>query len=127
MTVAVASATTPALTEGHEAPLSVDLSGNLRQKSSPITGTPAQTSVSVTASDTPLLAANASRKYLMIQNQDAANPIYVATDGLASVADGTCTKVVAGGTLIFEGNYVPTDIVKAIATGGTVVTHVTEG
>lgn len=90
-------------------------------------GTPVETAVPVLITSTLVLAANANRTYLMIQNQDAANPIWVSCDGLAAVADATCTKIAAGGSLIFENGYIPTGIINAIATGGTVNTHVREG
>jgi len=68
-------------------------------------------------------AANPNRRYLMIQNKDAANPIYVR-QGVSQNQGGT--KIVAGGNYEWEIN-VPTNYVFVYATGAAVLVNVVEG
>lgn len=66
----------------------------------------------VTNASAQLLAANASRRFLMIQNKDAAGNIFVTLDGsAATTANGV--KIVPGGSLILD-IYTPTGAVMAI-------------
>lgn len=83
------------------------------------------TTVSVLITNTALLVANPSRRYLQIQNQDATNPIWVRCDGVAATADGNAVKIAAGLTWIPLG--VPIGACAGISTGGTVITNITHG
>ena len=71
----------------------------------------------VTTASTALLAASTARRYLLIQNKDAAVDVYVTFDGLAAtVAKGV--KIPAGGSYELQG-YVPTGAVNAITAAGS--------
>jgi hypothetical protein len=88
------------------------------------TGTPTETAVSVAASTTDVLAANANRKMLLLIN-DSTNTIYVKFSGDASLNTGTRLNA-NGGSILFD-RYVPTSAVKAIATVAGSTLLVTEG
>lgn len=63
----------------------------------PIGNNHTQAAVTVTNASGALLAANANRRYLQIQNQDAAGTIWVRTDGGgAATADGACVQIGPG-------------------------------
>lgn len=66
----------------------------------------------VTNASAELLAANAARRYLLIQNNDAAGDIYVRLDG-GTATTGTGVKIAAGGSYELQG-YVPTGQINAI-------------
>ncbi len=71
-----------------------------------------QTIVTVTNASGQLLAANAARRYLLIQNNDAAGDVYVTLDGTAATtAKGI--KIAAGGSYECQG-FVPSGAVFAI-------------
>lgn len=69
------------------------------------------------AASAALLAANAARKYLAIQNQDATQSVYVRTDGGAAVADNTSVKIAPGQT--WEPPVPPVGAVNAIRGGAS--------
>ena len=84
-----------------------------------------QTTFAAGAASAEALAANALRRYLLIQNRDAANAAYVSLDGAAAtVADGV--EIPALGSLEISG-YVPTDAINAITAGAAVSLIVVEG
>lgn len=89
-------------------------------------GTPTQSAKSVTTSNAQLLAANSNRSYLVIQNQDTANPIYLNFGGTAAANSGSL-KIPAGGNYVAENGFIPTSAINAIATGGTVAVNTIEG
>lgn len=60
-----------------------------------------------------LLAANANRQYLLVQNNDTANNIFVQFGSAATVAAGV--RIIPGGYLLID-NCVPTQAINAIAT-----------
>lgn len=94
--------------------------------STPATGvTFTQTAAATLVTSTSLLASNAARKFLQIQNQDTANPIWVNCAGSAAVADGTAVKILANAT--WSPAIAPVGACAGIATGGTVVTSVVSG
>lgn len=59
-----------------------------------------------------MIAANAARRFLMVQNNDAAGNIYVRLDGGAATV-GTGVKIAPGASLILD-IYAPTGAVMAI-------------
>lgn len=69
-------------------------------------------SATVTSSSATLIAANANRRYLLIQNNDASGDIYVRLDGSAATTS-TGIKIAAGGSYECQG-YAPTGAVTAI-------------
>jgi hypothetical protein len=69
------------------------------------TGTAASTSTEV-------LASNSTRNYLLIQNLSTA-PFHISFGGTASTST---LRIDGGGTLIFEGRFVPTSSVRMIRT-----------
>jgi len=70
------------------------------------------TQKTVTNASGVLVAANAARRYLMIQNNDAAGIIYVTLDGTAATtAKGV--KISAGGSYELQG-FVPSGEIRAI-------------
>lgn len=83
------------------------------------------TAISILVTSTTVIAANATRKYLAIQNQDAANPIWINCAGSAAVTNGTAVKLLAG--QYYNPTPPPSGACAGIATGGTVVTAVVEG
>ena len=77
----------------------------------------------VTNASGQLLAANASRRYLLIQNNDSAGDIYVRLDG-ATATTATGVKIAPGGSYEIQG-YAPTGAITAIgsiASNANVVT-----
>lgn len=66
----------------------------------------------VTTTSGTLLAANAARRYLLVQNNDATGDIYVRLDGIAATTT-TGIKLPAGGSLELQG-YAPTGAITAI-------------
>lgn len=90
----------------------------------PVRVTPADTTVSVLITSTSVLAANASRKLLILKNLDAANPVFVSLDGDA--ADTNDMELVAKEGIVLD-SVVPKTAILAISTGGTVKLYVSEG
>lgn len=75
-------------------------------------GAMTQATATVTNASGQLLAANAARRYLLIQNNDASGNIFVRLDGAAATtANGV--KIAAGGSYEAQG-YVPTGAITAI-------------
>ena len=71
-----------------------------------------QTQRTVTNASAQMLAANASRRYLLIQNKDTAGIVYVNLQGsTATVANGLAIE--PGGSLELQG-YVPSGAITAI-------------
>lgn len=71
-----------------------------------------QTQATVTNASGQLFAANASRRYLLVQNNDASGDVYVTLDGTeATTAKGI--KIAAGGSLELAG-FCPSGAVFAI-------------
>jgi hypothetical protein len=71
-----------------------------------------QAAATVTNSSGQLVAANANRRYLLIQNKDASGDIYVTLTG-ADATTSNGIKIPAGGALELS-NYCPTAAVYAI-------------
>lgn len=80
--------------------------------------------VSVGTASTLLLAANAARRMLAIQNNDASNAIYISFDGTAATTAGW--KIPAGGTVLFD-NAAPITAIYGIAGTATTDVVVIEG
>lgn len=85
-------------------------------------GTPVVTTVSVATSSTAVLAANASRKALILSNVGA-NNIYVNLAGGTAVATNT---LIAPNTTLNLNTYVPAGAITAIAATGATNLSVTE-
>ena len=77
-----------------------------------ISGAFANAQATVTNASTQIKAANATRRYLLIQNNDAAGDIYVRLDGTAATI-GTGVKIPAGGSYELQG-FVPIGAITAI-------------
>lgn len=93
---------------------------------STLNGAHVPAAVAVSNASVSLIAANAARKYLLIQNQHATANLYVRCNGTAAVADATCVKIVPGQA--WEPPVSPTGEVRGImdaATAGNTV-HVIE-
>lgn len=69
----------------------------------------------VAATSQSLFAANVARKFLLIQNLDAAEDLWV-NFGAAATIDKPSIKIAAGQILRFDGNFIPTQSVTVIAT-----------
>jgi len=81
--------------------------GNLTDRSGTITaGTVSQT----------LAAVNTSRKYLMVQNIDASEDLWINFTSDAAVATAGSIQIKAGATFTMEGAFVSTQLVTVIAT-----------
>jgi hypothetical protein len=77
-----------------------------------VNGTFTQTQRTVTNASAQLLAANAARRYLLIQNNDASGDVYVNLTGVAATtANGI--KIAAGGSYECQG-FAPTAAITAI-------------
>lgn len=61
-----------------------------------------------------LLAANNARRYLFIQNRDAAETMFINFGGTA-VDDETSIEIVAGQSFVMEGSFISTDAVSVLA------------
>ncbi len=90
----------------------------------PLSTTPVQTSVFVGTSNTSVLAANASRRFLNLVN-DGVNTVYVAFGATASVNAGI--RINPNGGNLFMDRYVPQVVISGIAIGSTVNLLITEG
>lgn len=76
-------------------------------------GSVANTAKTVTTTSAQLVAANASRRYLLIQNKDAAGVIYVNFGaGAATTANGV--KIAAGGSFSADSSFCPNTAIQAI-------------
>lgn len=92
-------------------------------------------SITAGTSSTDVSGLNKGRKYLLIHNLHGTNAIYVrfalrgeADEAPDAVADATPNiKVVAGGTLIFEGEFVPSGEFSIIASGANTPVTILEG
>lgn len=122
------NATPPSLSDTNLINFQCDAAGNLKINPGVLAGTVTQTPISVLVTDTSVLSANSNRCALTIQNQDGANPIFIEFSATAALADNNCYKLAAGQTFnaIEHLGYIPTGAVRAISTGGTVLTHVIE-
>jgi hypothetical protein len=78
--------------------------------------------VTVGAASTVVLAANANRKYLLIQNQSTTDDVYIRTDGGIAVADKTALKLQPG--QVWEPPVAPTGAINAIRGAVAVDLHV---
>lgn len=72
-----------------------------------------QTNATVTSASALLKAANASRRYLFIQNNDASGDIYITLDGSASTAAKGIKIGANGGAYELQG-FVPVGAINAI-------------
>jgi hypothetical protein len=72
-----------------------------------------------------LLAANPARRFLLIQNNDAAGDIYITVDGSAATA-AHGLKIAAGGALELAA-FVPVGAIHAIGSGAGLAVVVVEG
>jgi hypothetical protein len=76
-------------------------------------GPVANTQKTVTSASAQLVAANAGRRYLLIQNKDAAGIVYINFGaGAATAANGV--KISAGGSYVADANYCPDGAIQAI-------------
>lgn len=94
------------------APVTVDNSGVFTQTQATVTN----------AADTTIVA-NANRKYLLIQNNDAAGTLYVSLAGAANPTVANAFRILAGGSLELA-EYVPTNAVtirSSIASNALVI------
>lgn len=115
----------PTLTNSQFTNAFCDSSGALLVNPGIYNAAPTHTSISVATTQAQVIAANAARTYLLIQNQDATNPIWIRF-GSTAAANGTSIKIIAGASLVFEGSMVPNTAINAISTGGTVTAAVLE-
>jgi hypothetical protein len=98
---------------------SAKLSGSVTVSSGTVTaniGNPAQavganTLATVTNANAQLLAANSTRKYLLIQNKDATGNIFINFGAVATVANGL--RIAAGGSYELNCNVL-TGVINAI-------------
>lgn len=93
----------------------------------PPAGAHVPAAVAITNASAVILAANAARKYLLIQNAHATDTLWVRCDGVAATATPACLAIPAGG--VWEPPFVPSGEIRGIrsvASGGNNV-HVIEG
>lgn len=76
------------------------------------TGSITQTAAAVTTVASTVLAANANRKYLLLQNKDLTGNIWVNFAGVATQANGI--KIAPGGFLSMDAMVVSTQAISAI-------------
>lgn len=77
-----------------------------------VNGAFANSAKTITNADGLLLAANAARRYLLIQNNDLAGVIYIRLDGGTATA-ATGARIGPGGSLEIQG-YAPSGAIRAI-------------
>lgn len=118
---AEANAANPTRSEGAANPLSVNLSGQLRTIL-PLPATPVQSSVSVTLSSTPILAANVARLGATIFNESGAIA-YVKLGATASLTSYTAQIAIGG---YYEVPFGYTGAIDGITVAVTAVLRVTE-
>lgn len=123
------NATPYSLSNGQMVELQADSSGVLLVNPGVQGGNVVQVLVSVATTAADVFPANAFRKSLRIQNQDATNPIWVSfTDGVTATATASFYKIPAGTTDKWEaGDFVPRGRLNMISTGGTVSVQILEG
>lgn len=93
----------------------------------PVNGAFSHSVVAVATSNVQLLAANANRRYLLVQNNDSVVDVWVRVDGVAATLGGGVRLLAGGSTLELQG-FVPTGAINAIGTnGGTANLQVIEG
>ena len=85
----------------------------------------AQANVTNAAGGVQLAAANDDRRYLLIQNRDPVNDVFVTLNGSVPTNAGG-VKVEAGGALELQG-FLPTAAVRAVAVAASVPVIVVEG
>lgn len=90
----------------------------------PLAVTVAQTNPVIALADTQVVAAKADRKLLLIQNNDAANPVYLNFAGAAATTSGV--KLIAGGSYQMDSSIGGQEV-RGIATGAPVTLVVVEG
>lgn len=90
----------------------------------PLAVTLAQTNPVIALTNTQVVAAKSDRKFLLIQNNDAANPVYLNFAGAAATTAGV--KLVAGGSYQMDSSIGDQEI-RGIATGAPVTLVVVEG
>ncbi len=91
------------------------------------TGAHTPAAKAITNTSAQILAANAGRKYVLIQNSHASLSLWVRCDGAAATADAACLEIPAGG--VWEPGFIPTGEISGIrssASAGNNV-HVIEG
>jgi hypothetical protein len=76
----------------------------------------------VTNASQQILAANALRKYLLVQNIDPVTNLYLRADGTAATADNSSLKIPPGG--VWEPQPPPTGEVRGIMDAATAVNNV---
>lgn len=122
---AEATAAAPTYTEGQDAPLSQDLSGNLRTISTPVkssTMTATQVTVPATANGILILAANANRKGAVISNPSA--PSVYIQQAATGVTTSNGFAITGGAAFGIDGPLYTGAIYGIVATGTQVVTVV---
>lgn len=73
--------------------------GNVSVQNLPaLQGAFTQANPAVTSASTQIMAANAARRYLLIQNNDATGDIYITLDGTEATVGGKGLKIAAGGS-----------------------------
>lgn len=121
---AEATAAAPTYTEGQDAPLSQNLTGDLRtiaKQTTSGTMTVTQVTVPATANGISLVASNSSRKGLIITNPGTVSVYYAQTNGVTT----SSAIIPAASSLVFDvPNY--TGAVFGIVATGTQVVSVTE-
>lgn len=77
-----------------------------------LNGVATQSTQTVTSSAAQLVALSTTRRYLLIQNNDATGIVYINFTTTATVANGL--KIPPGGSFIADAAYCPTNAVSAI-------------
>lgn len=115
--------TLPTLTNGQQAALQLNTSGKLLTQSSiqPTNGTLTDNSGTTSATpstSTTIMASNASRKYLLIQNVSTTNTIWVNFTTSATTTQPSY-ELLPGGSLVQEAGFVSTEAVTVICTAAS--------
>lgn len=94
----------------------VDANGNLVASVKPSSGNLTDRSGAITTGATAqqLAAANTARKYLLIQNLDSGEDLWINFTTTA-VADRPSIRIPPDGTFVMEGSFVSTELVSVIA------------
>lgn len=111
---AIANAVAPIYTEGNQVLLSTDLSGSQRVTTSGSPGTLTDRSGTITLGGTSqtLMAANASRKYLLVQNVSTGDLWF--NFGVAAVINQPSIRLSTGDSFVMESNFISTQAINII-------------
>lgn len=80
---------------------------------------PIANTIAVGSTAQPLYVALPTRRYLLVQNHDTSDPLWIDFDGVDAVESQPAVRILAGETFIVEGPYCPNGAISIIGPTGT--------